>query len=48
MERPKCANIKCENDGWINVGGEYYCGECVVRMNNKQKEELRRMMEDGN
>ena len=46
MNRPKCANSKCKNDGWINVGGSYYCGECVKKFDDKQKEKLRKEMEE--
>lgn len=44
MKRPKCANIKCQNDGWVNVGGDFYCGECIVKLNEKQREALREEM----
>jgi len=41
MERPKCGNDKCENEGWICVGEKFYCGDCVVKWNNKQNERLK-------
>ena len=44
--KPKCAKSGCENDGWINSGGLYYCGECVAKWDKKQKEMLRKQMED--
>lgn len=46
MKKPKCANIKCMNEGWINVGGEYYCGECIAKFDKKQKEKLKEEMKN--
>ena len=45
-KRPKCSNSKCEKDGWICVGGDFYCSDCVIRWQNKQKENLRKEMEE--
>jgi len=48
-KKPKCANPNCENDGWVLVGDEYYCGECVAKFNNKQNEKLKQqILEDVN
>lgn len=43
--KPKCANKKCSNDAFVNVGGKWYCGECVVRWNDKQNKRLQEEME---
>ena len=45
MERPKCANMKCHNEGWICVGRDWYCSECVVKWKNKRNEKLKEEME---
>ena len=47
MMKPKCANRKCSNDGWVNVGGEYYCGECAAKFDKRQKERIREEIENG-
>lgn len=47
MARPKCANPKCENDGWICVGQNFYCSDCVCRWDKRRKEKLMEEMEDG-
>lgn len=45
-ERPRCANLRCNNDGWIAVGELFYCSECVMRFDKKQKEKWKNEMED--
>jgi uncharacterized Zn ribbon protein len=47
MARPKCFNKDCEREGWICVGGNFYCSICVTKWNEKQKDKLRREMEDA-
>ena len=38
-ELPDCRNIKkCNNKGWIYIYGNFYCGDCVRKYNDKLKE----------
>ena len=45
-ERPKCCNPKCNNDGWVSFAGGFYCGECVAKFDRKQKERMRKELEN--
>ena len=45
-KRPLCANLRCNNEGWIAVGNKFYCSVCVIKFDKKQKEKLKNEMEE--
>lgn len=46
MELNKCAVKNCENKGFIAYGNNWICGECMMRIINKEKEKQNKQIED--
>lgn len=44
---PECFNKKCMNDGFIGMGGHWYCGECVLKWHKYQQDMVQSQMEDA-
>ena len=39
-ERPVCFIEGCDNPALVYVGKSFVCGDCIVRLKNKEEEEL--------
>ena len=46
MERPKCAVSSCNNGALVAYGNKFICGECMVKIINKQKEQQNKEIEN--
>jgi len=46
MKRPKCAVKKCENPGFIYYGSKWICGECMVRILEKERQRKDKQIEE--
>ena len=38
MNRPECAVKSCKREAFVAYGGKWICGECLLKIINKQKE----------
>lgn len=43
---PMCQIKNCENNGLVMFGGKVICGECYMKIYNKQMQEQKRLMEE--
>ncbi len=39
-ELPKCGVEGCNNDGWIGLKGRFVCGDCIMRLNKMENDEI--------
>lgn len=46
MERPKCGIKGCENKAVIAYGDRWICGDCMMKLINKEKERKNKEMEE--
>ena len=46
MERPKCAVKNCENGAFVAYGDKWICGNCMVKLIEKEKEEKNKNLEE--
>jgi len=46
MERPKCSVKGCENNALTLYGTRWICGECMIKIINKQKEKQDKIIEE--
>jgi len=50
MERPKCANKKCDERAIIMYGQKFYCGTCAtkiqVKMGELRERQIERILEE--
>ena len=46
MERPKCIVKGCENPAFVAYGSNWICGECMVKLIEKEKEEKEKRLEE--
>jgi len=46
MNRPKCAVKECKNGAMVAYGDKWICGECLMKIINKQKEKQVKEIED--
>lgn len=46
MNRPKCVVNGCEREGFVAYGGQWICGEHMVKVINKEKEKQSKEIED--
>lgn len=46
MNRPKCANKKCENLAIVLYGTNWICGDCYMKIHNKNLEKKNKELED--
>ena len=46
MEIQKCAIKNCNNPGFILFGNKFICGECYVKIINKEKERQDKLIEE--
>ena len=40
LEKPDCANPKCDNKGFIMLAGGFYCGDCVTKFHAKNQKNI--------
>jgi hypothetical protein len=46
MERPKCQINGCEKGALVAYGDKWICGDCMMKIINKQKEKQNKEMEE--
>lgn len=46
MERINCQISNCKNKALVAYGSKWICGECMMRIINKQKEKQDKEMEE--
>ena len=46
MERPKCAVKGCENGAMVAYGDKWICGNCMMKLIEKEKEEKNKKLEE--
>ena len=46
MERPKCAVKTCNNGAMVAYGNNWICGECMMKIINKRREQQNKDIED--
>ena len=46
MERPKCAVKGCENGAMVAYGDKWICGNCMMKLIEKEKEEKNKNLEE--
>ena len=45
MNRPECAVEGCKNGALLLFGNKWICGECYMRIHNKQLEEKNKLID---
>ena len=45
-EKPKCANPECSNKGFGMIGGKLYCGDCMIKFENRKNIIIQEMIKD--
>ena len=46
MNQQKCAVNGCENKGFVAYGNNWICGNCMVKIMEKQKEKQNKEIEE--
>jgi len=46
MNIPKCAVKNCEGNGFVLYGSNWICGDCMLKIMNKETEKKNKMVED--
>ena len=46
MDRPKCGIKNCERGALIAYGDRWICGECMMKLINKEKAKKEKEMEE--
>ena len=46
MQRPKCMVKNCNNGALMLFGNKWICGECFIKINNREIEKKNKLVEE--
>ncbi len=46
MQRPECTVKNCQNNALVAYGTNWICGDCYIKIYNKQKEQREKEVEE--